>query len=899
MSNQGKKVLLYRSDVSGKTPNIDSIATGELALNYNSDSPFLSFKDTNNKIQKIGSLSTTTGYSEYNTMTQKAITEVIEDISYGGYIYIEKYDKENFQNALNAALSSLNDNESAIIDCTYFKGKHKITNGFQINNSVTLIFGNIDIEFENNVGSNMFTFNNNNISIQGVNRNTDKTQVDNGATIFRMKNIDNSLEGYHIKSRGNKNLEIKNVTFVGLRTTMGHQYGNSTYDIDGVGGIYIEKAKPEMAEGGNTCNNIRIENVLIASSKAHGIYIDTPILSTIKNVRLSDCGGHGVFINGGTSVLFENTYVSSSDMAGFCIYGSSYVSLNNCVAENGGIGFWIRSSFNVTMMSPGVEATKNHGANPWRNSQPITGKYGLNISTLSSDGQTVIPISDVNSDASSYFRGYGILISGGKSINIFTPYVKSISQTAINAGYPKGAELSEKVKYINVVDDARAIYILNPSFKENSNSEVSSKIKHEIGIDANVANLELVYNTKQTTLIGTLDDENYVSDEKLRAPIYCKSTNSVIRNGVELITNYQAKSPLLDSELANKEYVDLKLSNIDVKLQEDYVPIEYPTVEETDGVNFIAAKSNDDLNTIVTNLDTNLSTLAKEILKDEKAIAKALTEIKENAGFDINMQYIQNKNANYISTAKSFAEADNLLDNAIANCKGSYFISVDMLFSDERNNDGSYKYVITENTYNEIKDNINNNNIIMIDASVLAAYYFHTKESYGNMTVLNYAIENINTDNESLLLITRCFVVEDSNSHDDFSEYYIIIERNNLIIEEIYDKGSNVTPDVDFSEIESKIETLEQQLATANSTISTLESKINAIIRAVGLNSDGTYNTITTSESSGYTSTATSVREAIILMDNQIEENETVSAYALTDLNNRLENLEIEKNNKV
>ena len=444
---------------------------------------------------------------------------------------------------------------------------------------------------------------------------------------------------------------------------MGHQYGNSTYDIDGVGGIYIEKAKPEITEGGNTCNNIRIENVLIAGSKSHGIYIDTPILSSIKNVRLSDCGGNGVFINGGTSILFENTYVSSSDMAGFCIYGSSYVSLNNCVAENGGIGFWIRSSFNVTMMSPGVEATKNHGANPWRYSQPITGKYGLNISTLSSDGQTVVPISDVNSDASSYFRGYGILISGGKSINIFTPYVKSISQPATNAGYPNGAENTSNVKYINVMGDARAVFISNPSFKEMDSSTIPTLIKHEIGIEENVINLELVYNTEQTTLKGTLDNQYYVTDNTKRAPIYCKSANTVIRNGDFLITNYRANNPTDNLELANKQYVDSKLSSLE--------------------------------------------------------------------------------------------------------------------------------------------------------------------------------------------------------------------EANNKIL------------------------ALESQLTAATSTIATLESKLNAIIIAVGLNDNGTYKIPTTSQTSGYTSVSTSVMDAIIIMDNQIEENETVTAYSLTDLNDRIELLESENNNEI
>jgi hypothetical protein len=214
-----------------------------------------------------------------------------------------------------------------------------------------------------------------------------------------MTNGDNTLEGYHIKSKGHKNIEIKNITFIGSKTSIGHQYNNASYDLDGVGGIYIEKRNPGTTEAGNTCNNIRIENILVTGTKAHGIYIDTPILSSIKNVRLSDCGGHGIFVNGGTSILLENTYVSSSNLAGFCLFQATYVSLNNCVAESGSIGFWIRSSFNVTLTSPGIESTKNQGSNPWRNSQPITGVYGLNLSTTKLDGST-LQISDVNPDSS-------------------------------------------------------------------------------------------------------------------------------------------------------------------------------------------------------------------------------------------------------------------------------------------------------------------------------------------------------------------------------------------------------------------------------------------------------------------------------------------------------------------
>ena len=90
---------------------------------------------------------------------------------------------------------------------------------------------------------------------------------------------------------------------------------------------------------------------------------------------------------------------------------------------------------------------------------------------------------------------------------------------------------------------------------------------------------------------------------------------------------------------------------------------------------------------------------------------------------------------------------------------------------------------------------------------------------------------------------------------------------------------------------------IHNQLEEVNNKISSLESKLNAIIIAVGLNSDGTFIVPTTAQTSGYTTAATSVMSAIHLMDNQIEENETVAAYSLTDLNDRL-NEEINRVNE-
>ena len=89
----------------------------------------------------------------------------------------------------------------------------------------------------------------------------------------------------------------------------------------------------------------------------------------------------------------------------------------------------------------------------------------------------------------------------------------------------------------------------------------------------------------------------------------------------------------------------------------------------------------------------------------------------------------------------------------------------------------------------------------------------------------------------------------------------------------------------------TSVSVAESDIASAAALATETTNRTNAdnkIIAAVGLNSDGTFKVPTTAQTSGYTTAATSILDAIIIMDNQIEENETVAAYALTDLNDRL-----------
>ena len=73
--NERRKIQLYRTYQLGTVAS--NIEIGEVALNYNPNSPFIMFKDSNDSIQKLGAMRGTSGTSEYFTMTQKSISDYL------------------------------------------------------------------------------------------------------------------------------------------------------------------------------------------------------------------------------------------------------------------------------------------------------------------------------------------------------------------------------------------------------------------------------------------------------------------------------------------------------------------------------------------------------------------------------------------------------------------------------------------------------------------------------------------------------------------------------------------------------------------------------------------------------------------------------------------------------
>ena len=464
---------------------------------------------------------------------------------------------DNFEEALRAAIAFAKTGKRTLIDARSFTGKHTCNSRFVVDCPVTIMLGNIKATMKDSV---FFDIKSDNVVIEGKNRHADNTVLsgENTTELILQGISQNYNEGYHIYSHGVKSCQYKNMTLTGVRSSVRSQEGSTSTPIDGTGGIFIEKEDPGTTGAGNTCNNIIIEGILINGSKAAGIYIDTPILTEIRNVRVSAAGGHGIYLSGGTSVLLESCYVSSANYAGFCLEKLTYATVINSVAETCGCGWWIRSCSNISLLSPGCESTTILPKNPWSTQYNETKRYGKGLTTRSASGE-VIKVKDVTDDywelgdqkiyARGLFLGYGFVITGGKYITLYTPYVTTIAQqTNATAAGSLSADVLQVLSYLMVLGAARNVTIVNFGAKENSGSSLPSKLIHEIAVGKEVDGFDLSYNPNEA-VIPTYTD--LVTDSfSTVAPIFNEAKDVNIHSGNQFFVKMQM------SGVATTDYID-------------------------------------------------------------------------------------------------------------------------------------------------------------------------------------------------------------------------------------------------------------------------------------------------------------------------------------------------------
>jgi hypothetical protein len=466
-------------------------------------------------------------------VTQQSISVNIENMM---SLYVTDTDVENNNNSLfRAVTEKLNQHEShnpfvenqlRVIDCSKVTVNTGETSTLHIGIPCKIIFPRTEITFTGS-DENMISIEADGVILEGQGRGSDASSYAD-TTVLKMITSSSTSLNYHIYSRGHRCITVSGFTMIGMRSTMGYTFGHG---LAGCGGIYIEKPNPGTTSSGNTVNNVILENLLISDTVAHAIYIDTPILSTLRNIRISGAGGHGIFINGGTTISLDNIYVSSANMVGITLYGVTYVTTLNTAVENSGTAYWLRSCRNISMFSPGAEIMYNLGQSPWKVVSNST--CGLGITTTDSNGNTVA-ISDVNSDNISNLRGHGIFITGGSDINVFTPYIKDVGNSKVTASYPSGSSTSNGTRFIYVSGDCSGLTITNPGFKMSSS--ITWRPKHEIQFDSNVTACELTWDAPTGTTLTVSDNVYYTTSDTAGVPIYDASGEAYVRYGRNVLT---------------------------------------------------------------------------------------------------------------------------------------------------------------------------------------------------------------------------------------------------------------------------------------------------------------------------------------------------------------------------
>ena len=98
------------------------------------------------------------------------------------------------------------------------------------------------------------------------------------------------------------------------------------------------------------------------------------------------------------------------------------------------------------------------------------------------------------------------------------------------------------------------------------------------------------------------------------------------------------------------------------KLPTDYESVEF---EQVGKYVFTSIQPGDSVDGAFKKVESNIESLMKAVIDNEKVIAAALTRLNTSAGFDNKGEYIVKEEDNILSSASTLAEADDLLSQAI------------------------------------------------------------------------------------------------------------------------------------------------------------------------------------------------------------------------------------------
>lgn len=490
-------------------------------------------------------------------------TNQITDYQYTTTRLLDSFPGADFDQKLRYAC--LNADDGTIIDCTKYEGTTQIlSTTVDITKSIKLVFPAMTIQYTSaSVTDHMFHIKKNNVFIEGTGRSSKLDQVVALAnTQFHMFTPVGATSngGYHVTNINEDvatNQDGYNViTLIGfdcigveqVYNTSGAPNYNIVTTTYGVGGICITEGNPFVTGGGNAVNQIYIANIFVWKTRDHGVLLLGAILAQIINCRVSRAAGHGFYLGGtatsitpsnpnvltlggSTSSYFLNCYASSGRLAGFCIHSSSYSQLQNCAAENFGMGYLLRSGFNISLFGCGAEEN-----NP---SDDVPVNMNISFQSFENGVLYTSKLNDIGgSELKDNYKGSSLYISGGR--NLYIPNFFSTEPGGYNPGVNPG---SSRTTHITILGNARAVYLTNPRLTGQSRVVNPIRIERSTQGDINSdkpRDVNLFFNPKDdrpddgTTWYDSAPDFTFTrsgATDACTGIIMDQGTNTEVKNG--------------------------------------------------------------------------------------------------------------------------------------------------------------------------------------------------------------------------------------------------------------------------------------------------------------------------------------------------------------------------------
>lgn len=722
MSDNRNKVLLYRTNTKDAVASKESLQYGEVAMNYNAETPFLMFKDSEDEIRKIGVVVNELGNSEINSISQKAVTDAFnlpED-----YVAVEYPEVSDVNFIQTTASTHLYDSIKQVDQNVATLVQEVLDN--EIVTAAALSQHNDSAGFDTN--GKYVPHTNSKVLSGASSLDQADALLDNELSAINSKLDGTYIDGDTIYIKG----ESVDISDLQVKTTISENYEKTTYPSE----------EYQQVEGNDSLDNVakKLEENIVT---LHGDMteeigkINQSITdlnaSSLKNINVN--GIEGTISNNIASVTLKGEKINISE-------NYENVTYKNEGYESIVDGDTVEVSFNkvekniskldekidnsVSSLTESINdlskiSLKNIKVNN------VNGVVTDNVAELTIDGGDVKISSDYESVSYQLINGEEMFIpvnaedtvdaSVKKLDSNISKLVDEVIDNEIvtaaaltkhnqSAGFDENAEyiVNNSANYINVATNlATADNLLDSALFEVSSDvsnlennfndlvnkvnqlEIKAKEGDEIHnlnvVDGAAANQEDYTNLKTAieggmyiTVNGQTVDSHVSSDDSITLytsksvkgedgiNTICK-VYTITSDGT--ITSSETSSPILVNNGGGDKYLadDGSYKEVQHKLTSEYVSVEYN--EKVTSI-FTPAKANQTLDEAIYVVEGNVAQLVQEVLDNEEVTAAALSQHNDSAGFDVNGKYIKNTNANYIANASTLSNADNILDSAIA-----------------------------------------------------------------------------------------------------------------------------------------------------------------------------------------------------------------------------------------